>query len=481
MKVSSMAAAALRPKVSANTGAYQLLDISNKIPIARKPDKNVTSDHSSEMPMFMESAPTPEPELQTSVQSLSIDKTADPGIRRQVGNFGKRLSSPALALHQKSDLSSTSVPNRRHSIAQSYNLQSLVSPKPRRASVNSLKGVFGLFPDQTTHANDIVEENEEPLRPQGKSLGAFLRSGVGDSDSDSEERMDHVAMESRHLIKFRNVATGVMVWTIFLKQPRLPSKGKFRHAALLVLKFIKLQKHFMPVKTLYSHKSGLQKKATWNKMRDFFQGAKALKVIQPIKMKSQQPTTIEEEPENHEEINSSPQDVNTQTLLLKHRTSLIPEESVSHHIGPELPSGSIDISNRQLAEPRKHSQRRSIESMGRSQLKVSSSRLKLKADTTMVSPRSDAAPSTSYLESIVPSVSQQEDESESEDGSTRPLRVGLIQSQLPTERVDAAEVMKDWLSAQTEVLSSLAARSHFDDSFTTMTPGQILVDGNSWW
>ena len=85
--------------------------------------------------------------------------------------------------------------------------------------------------------------------------------------------MDHVAMESRHLIKFRNVATGVMVWTIFLKQPRLPSKGKFRHAALLVLKFIKLQKHFMPVNTLYCHKSGLQKKATWNKMRDFFQGA----------------------------------------------------------------------------------------------------------------------------------------------------------------------------------------------------------------
>ena len=198
-------------------------------------------------------------------------------------------------------------------------------------------------------------------------------------------------------------------------------------------------------------------------------------------MKSQQTTTIEEEAEDHEEINSTPQDVNPQTLLLKRRTSMIPEESVSHHIGPEIPSGSIDISNRQLAEPRQHSQRRSIESMGRSQLKVSSSRLKQKADTTMASPRSDAEPSTSYLESIVPSVIKQEDDSESDDGSTQPLRVGLIQSQLPTERVDAAEVMKDWLSAQTEVLSSLAARSHFDDSFTTMTPGQILVDGNSWW
>lgn len=475
VKMSSLAAAALRPKVSTNTGAYQALDISNKIPIANKPERKPSLGTDSVMVMSGEV-----PETSNSQNQNSETKKTNLGGDTKRANFGKRMSAPGLPV-QRVPASFTTLPSRRHSIAQPYNLQSIVQPEARRASANSLKGVFGLFSDQSPHAIEPVIEEEEPRKPQGKNLDAFMRSGAGDSDSDSEERMDHVAMESRHIIKFRNVATGIMVWTIFLKQPRLPSKGKFRQAALLVLKFIKLQKHFMPVKSLYSNKSGLKKKATWNKMREFFQGAKALKVIQPVKLKTQLSATIEEEPElpespHHADVPTPAMQVHPQ-VISKRRTSIIPEDSA-----PMSYDGNEQhASTYQTSEPKQFENKQSMSSsaMKMQRLKVSASKLKLKSiSNTLPSLRSDDPPSPSYVESLIPSDAHQSNDGyeSSEEGSLQPLRVGLNPSQLPVESLDAAEAMKDWLSAQTDVLSSLAGRSHFD-GFTSMTPGQILVDG----
>lgn len=430
--IANAATKAFQQKVSKNTGGYQLFNLANRVPVAISSgtisQTNADGTGSNgQLVSLPEAEYTVGKEISTIRNTLALKQPQTKSLMED-GHFALLQNSSNLRQHKQSrteNMDGDLDPGRHTHHEPNKQIH-------REPSASCLRGIIGLFSDQSPSSNTAIHVDKIPIKRQGKDLDGFIRdtvSPVCENESFSDDQLSHVAMESRQLIKFRDVATGIMIWTIFLKHPRLPARAKFRHAALLVLKFIKLQKHFMPAKQLYSKRAGLKKNATWAKMRDFFQGAKTLKTMQPLKWKKQ-PSAVS----MRSEFIASHNDSSVKGSHSKDASVSNYQLQVSQHYKPQTMDRLYETiqCDAQNYEAGRHSRLSDIVS-------------------------------SCNTESVVTDFCNPYDERTSDADS---------------KSLDATEALRDWLSAQTDVLNTLPHTSQFYNNYNSQIQDELVIDGN---
>jgi len=334
---------------------------------------------------------------------------------------------------QPADTEKRSIHARRQTVAS---LPATVKPSLTNRKT-SLGGVFQLFSDRV---DEEPEPEEAPPTPEPPKQRGFSITSFMNGDLSSEEEEIPVVSRPKPLM-FRRVAIAIMVWNVFLKRPRMPPEGRFRHAGLLILKFLRLQRSVTSAKALHSKKAGLHKKATWNALRELFQTTKHVRLQVSIKLRP---------PSSRKLASSEPSSHHSGASYVK--STLAAPVSPAKSLSPPPSPGRVRVGPASmLAATVKPLRQRSRESK-----------------TSHETPE----PPPSIIESIGPS-----EKDFDSAAATHEMTVAFSAGEPPSETVDTGEALQDWLSVQTGILSSIQEKSATLPSYSDMEDGRLYVDG----
>lgn len=458
--------AASTQKQSTNTGAYQLFDLASKIPVA----KDSQSETNTQTPKLSNN-------LDAVLKGPSTTAKTFPVVNAKV------FDSPNPSQPEKLQ-SPTERLNREPMVKDSGSRPS--APQPVRkwsmASASKVKGVLKLFPDRKALEEEAEEEEvkEDKSALFDKKLSAFMTEGAGSlSDSSSEEDRFEV-LESRHTEMFRRIAKSVLIWNVFFKRRRLPPGKRFRHTAMMVLRYLRMQRQFLTAKQLHNKKIGLRGKALWGEMKVFYQANKHLRPSVNLKLRGKDQNEKLSEPvkSSGSKIQSSIKSSNKSDS--KTTVSKVMQNQYAEEI-PAVPKLSIKAAKQKLGRVIIDGKHVHVQADVDMQKNTEQLIEKLSSQHKEPSQQQDVAETIisdgEHMERLQPTT----DRTAASELSDTYVSEYTFDATIPQiDEMDVAEKMNDWLSAQRDVLSTIRTNSELTESVIINEDDEIsviVVDG----